>query len=78
MDASLKRPSRLRGPAALAAFISLAATGFSRADQTVDITTVPGTDNDDVIVVLTQQDADALIASIIAEISKAVAAKDRL
>lgn len=74
MDASRKRPSRLLARSAITAAISFAIAGIARADQTVDITTVPGTENDDVIVVLTPQDVDALMASIIAEISKASAA----
>ncbi|HNR22553.1 MAG TPA: hypothetical protein PKL49_05970 [Steroidobacteraceae bacterium] len=57
---------------ALAA-ICLAAAGLARADQTVDVTVIPGTEGDDTIAVLTPEQVDALIASIIAEISKASA-----
>lgn len=56
------------------AALCLVATGIARADQTVDLRGLPGTDGDDTIIVLTAEQIDALIASIIAEISKANAA----
>lgn len=56
------------------AVVCLCAAHAAAADQDVDITAVPGSEGDDIIVVVTTQEADALIASIIAEIGKANAA----